>query len=91
MNPLEELRIVATIQRVVADTEPLTVNLDIGSAWKIVAAVQLASRHPSITPEQLARLREVTRPFEYAITTRHPEAAALLAQGWDARFDTGGA
>lgn len=89
MNPLEELRIVETIRGVVADTEPLTVNIDIGTAWKIVAAVQLASRHPNITPEQILKLRAATRAFEYAITTRHPEAAALLEQGWDPRFDMG--
>lgn len=72
---------------VMADTEPLTVHITIAQAWTLIAALQLAWRHPHIEAQLKARIRDLTREFQTAIIERHPQADDLIQMGWDKRHD----
>lgn len=79
---------VRTIAGVISDTTLLMpVHIRIREAWLIIAALQMATRHPDLSPEVCQTLEQIGRQFQDAVTARHPKAQELLEMGWNPDFD----
>lgn len=74
-------------ERVMLDKTPLTVDIDIQSAWMLVSALQLTTRHPEISDVMKGILTKIARQFQGRIVETHPEAEELLEMGWNEAYD----
>lgn len=74
-------------QRCMTDEQPIAVTTKIKEAWILVSALQLAYRHPGLTPTMAGAIEQIGRQYQAAITQAHPDAAPLLEMGWDSQFD----
>lgn len=83
----DEIRFMSIARKVLEDKTPLQTDIDIGSAWTLVAALQLATRNPGMTPDLRLRITNVGRAFQASIEVLHPEAHELLEKGWNEKFD----
>jgi hypothetical protein len=73
--------------RVMSDESPLVTHIQIKEMWLIVSALQLATRHPGISPYMKDALTQIARQFQGAIVEIYPEANELLEMGWTPQFD----
>ena len=74
-------------RRVMSDNTPLPVTINIQEAWLLISGLQLASRHPGISPYMKSALENIGRQFQQAIVERHPQAAELIEFGWNPEMD----
>jgi hypothetical protein len=72
---------------VMSDETPLAVQINIKEAWLLISALQLAIRHPGLSPVMKQTLKKIARDFQQPITQRHPETARLFEMGWHPAYD----
>ncbi len=84
---LDEQRFMEITRRVMSDETPLVTHILIKEAWLLVSALQLATRHPGISPYLRDALIDIARQFQGAIVAIHPEAEEPLNMGWDPQHD----
>jgi hypothetical protein len=85
-NP-QEAQFVETTGKVMSDTSPLSVTINIKEAWCLVSALQLVDRHPQVSEGLKTLLKSVASQFQTAISNLHPEAETLIQMGWDPTHD----
>lgn len=77
----------AASQPIMRDTVPLSVLVTYCDLWLVISALQLTVRHPDL-PEMLGNaLVAIAGFFEAALTQKHPDAALIIAMGWNTAFD----
>lgn len=84
---IDEERYVEITAKVMTDDTLLPVSIHIKEAWMLIGGLQLATRHPGLSPVMRAALENIARQFQLSIVDLHPEAKPLLDMGWDERFD----
>lgn len=84
---IDERKFMEITARVMSDKTPLPVVISIMQSWLLVSGLQLATRHPSLSPYMKDHLTEIARQFQDAIVAVHPEAKEPLEMGWNAEND----
>ena len=69
------------------DQTILPVTISIMQAWFLVTALQLAWRHPGLSPQMKMIIRDAALQFSTAIWELHPAARAILSKGWNTDYD----
>lgn len=77
------LRLVKELQA----AEPVRMQMPALEAYTLLAILQLASRHPELSPLQLDLVMKAGRDLQEAIAWRCPFAAETLELGWDPGLD----
>ena len=77
----------ATLLRLYRSEETIVLPLQPFAAWTLVACLQLAWRHPHLSPGQKRVLEDVARQIQALVTALEPAAEPWLAQGWQTEFD----
>lgn len=73
--------------QVLSDERPLAVTIRIQEAWHLVAALQLACRHPGVNGPLQMVIERIAHQFQDAISAAHPEADELIQRGWNPACD----
>lgn len=76
------------VGKVISDKTLLPVTIDIAQAWLMVSTLQMATRHPEISPQTKAQIESIARQFQAAIVELHPYVNELIEMGWDVQFDS---
>lgn len=74
-------------KRVMSDTKPIRLTINIMELWMIVGHLQLASRHPSLSDTLQQFVRHTCDQFIDAIAAKYPEAREVLEMGYDPTHD----
>lgn len=64
--------------------EPAVIRVGPFTAFNLLAVIQLAWRHPSLTPDQRQICEQIGRPLQVLFG---PPLAAALERGWDVDED----
>jgi hypothetical protein len=67
--------------------EPIRSQLPCFEAFAILAALQLACRHPRLLPPVRPVVEKAARDLQAAIAARSPLAGELLEDGWNETLD----
>lgn len=86
-HPPDEQESLALMRIVFEDKELLTFQTDSQSAWCALAGLQLAWRHPGLSPVLKTLIEHLARQLQQAIIDRHPEAEPILEAGWNTDWD----
>lgn len=78
---LDEQQFIEITSRIMSDETRLPVSISIMQAWLLVSALQLATRHPGISPYLRDALTDIARQFQGAIVAIYPEAQEPLEMG----------
>lgn len=71
------------VAEALGNAPPLHLELDAGSAFALVGALQLASRHPGFTGSSADIARQIAQQVGEALSSCHPAIAEIIAQGWN--------
>lgn len=67
--------------------EPITSQIPCFAAFAVVAALQLALRHPGLLPPVRPVVEKAALDLQAAIAERSPLAAVALEDGWNEALD----
>jgi len=67
--------------------EPVTAQIPAIDAYALLASLQLAWRHPRLSPYQAHVVEKAGRDLQDAIARRCPFAAETLELGWNRALD----
>lgn len=73
--------------KVMSDQTVQPCTIRIRDAWIIIAALQLAERHPGLGTAFKKLLKQIGQQLTTIVTTPHPEAKSLIDMGWNAKLD----
>lgn len=79
---MDDKRWIQLAEKAISDPTILPVQITIKDAWFLVAALQLAWKHPQQTADRRRWLRALADAFIGRIVELHPEAQAAIDQGW---------
>jgi hypothetical protein len=85
-----ELENAETFRRLVEElrtAEPIRAQIPALEAYTLLAVLQLAWRHPGLSPRQRAIVEKAGRDLQDAIARRCPFAAETLELGWNPALD----
>ena len=86
---MSEQQYLAVVGKIMQDETPIMPIIKIKEAWLLISGLQLATRHPGISPMMKRALEHIARQFQAQIVEDYPEAAVLLEMGWDEANDVG--
>lgn len=89
MKPLDEATTIQDLLRLFTENESLDIPPLLKQHWWIVVtALQVAVRHPSLTPTQLQQIAMVGRRIQLFFAPHLTQPLqTLLERGWDASYD----
>jgi hypothetical protein len=84
---MDEERFLEVTAKVMSDSTPLPLTIQIKEAWLLISGLQFLTRNPHLGKPTLAIFAHIAKQFQSAIVKLHPEANPLIEMGWDERFD----
>lgn len=84
---VNETKHIAALEKLFSDHQPVQLMLSKQTLWEIIAAVQLACRHPQFTGPVRDRIEENVRAIGAALIADHPDLEWLLEYGWRGNCD----
>lgn len=79
---MDDKRWIQLAEKAMTDPTILPVEITIRDAWFLVAALQLAWKHPGQNAARRKWLRALADAFSGRIVELHPEAKAAIDHGW---------
>jgi hypothetical protein len=75
------------LTRLCRDPQPVHIECDKATAWRVVATIQLACRHPEFKGQVREAVEGFARQLGESLTANDPDLRMLLSMGWEQTFD----
>ena len=69
------------------DNQPIVINTDIVTSICVIAAIQLACRHPSYIGTSRSIAERFARKVQANVSQVVPSVAVIMEMGWDPQYD----
>lgn len=87
MSEVNEAQFMEITRKVMSDTRPQQLEIDVKSMWLLVSALQLVVKHPGLSALMKQALTRIARQFQNGVTGIHPEAETPMQMGWNSAYD----
>ena len=85
--PSDEEKFANALMRLFRDPQPVRLDIDKATAWRVIATIQLACRHPEFKGQTRDNVEDFARTMCASLTAHDPALRKLLDMGWDQTFD----